>query len=85
MFGPAQARSYELLIARSIASAAANPMTPLSRDQSLIEEGLRSIRVARRGKPSRHIVFYRVGSDGRIEIVRVLHESMDLLRQLNDS
>lgn len=33
-------------------------------------------------KTNRHIVFYRTVTDGRVEIVRILHERMDLRRQI---
>ena len=31
---------------------------------------------------ARHIVFYRILSDGRIRVVRILHDRMDFLRHL---
>lgn len=36
----------------------------------------------RRGRQGRHLIFYRTVDD-RIEIVRVLHERMDIARHLN--
>ena len=45
-----------------------------------------SLRVGYRKKQcGRHLVFYRTGDEGLLEIVRVLHESMDMASRLIDS
>jgi toxin ParE1/3/4 len=46
------------------------------RDCSDIRPGYRKYQVAR------HVIFYRITSDGDIEIVRILHERMDVERHL---
>jgi toxin ParE1/3/4 len=47
-----------------------------------ISPGLYSLHVARRGRHGRHLVLYRVANENTIEIVRILHDSMDLSRHV---
>ncbi len=56
-----------------IQRVAASPKTGLSRDD--VRKNYRSV------KAGRHVLFYLETEDG-IEIMRILHESMDLLRRL---
>ena len=44
--------------------------------------GLRTLHVARHGRRGSHFLMYRVAPKFTIEIVRILHESMDLGRHL---
>ncbi len=48
-------------------------------------KGLRTLHVARGGRRGRHFILFRVGAhEGRpaIEVLRLLHDSMDLVRHL---
>jgi len=51
-------------------------------------EGGRSIEVVRKGyrfsKVKSHLVFYKVGKDGVLEVVRILHEMMDIPNRLKE-
>ncbi len=44
--------------------------------------GLRTVPVARDGRRGSHVVMYRVAAKTTIEIVRILHDKMDLQRHL---
>jgi toxin ParE1/3/4 len=48
------------------------------RDSGYIRKGYRSSKV------KSHLVFYKKSKDGIIEIIRVLHESMDVENRLDD-
>ncbi len=72
-WGPRKRTIYLSKIDDVIQRVAANPKTGLSRDD--IRKDYRSV------KAGRHVLFYRETKDG-IEIMRILHESMDLLRRL---
>ena len=87
-FGTRQQDVYAALIASAIRLVAAEPMRPGSKDRSDLEEGLRSFPLALaagRRRAAAHILYYRVaagrGADG-IEVIRVLHHSMDPRFQL---
>ncbi len=44
----------------------------------VLRDGLRSLHVARRGRRGRHFIMYRASADDTIEVVRILHDGMDL-------
>ena len=81
-FGATQARLYEALILDALGDLGAGPSTPRSRVRDDIAPGHRSLHVARRGRHGSHVLVYRVGRPGVIEVVRILHERMDIARHL---
>lgn len=87
MFGPDQARRYAELFNRIADMAADNPARLGSRDCTPIAEGVRSLHfgiAAGRRAAASHVILYRRErrSDGRLSILRVLHERMDPARHL---
>lgn len=79
-FGVRQADAYAALIDNALDRLAANPFAPPSRDRDTdIGKGYRTIRIAKRG---RHILVYRLEAE-RVVILRILHESMELMRHLS--
>lgn len=78
---------YASLLAAAIRWAAAQPHGPLTRARPELLPEIRSVhtRHLRRehgvGAPV-HVLFYRAGEAGSIEIIRVLHERMDPKRHL---
>ncbi len=70
----AQADKYYGGLLEALAAIAENPGEGGNYEE--IHPGLRGVRVGR------HIVFYRLVSESGIEVVRVLHERMDLKHQL---
>ena len=83
-------RRYAALLASAMRKAAADPMGPLTRGRGELDAGIRSfhIRHARGDDPEAtvkqpvHVLYYRAIQPGLIEIVRVLHESMEPSRHL---
>ncbi len=56
-----------------------------SRRRDEIGEGLFTLHVSRGRRKGRHLVLYRVGDKGMsrmIEVLRLLHDSMDLVRHV---
>ena len=74
-WGAAQRRKYLEILNEGFQRAAARPMSGMNRED--VRAGYRSVKVRH------HLVFYREVGDG-IEIVRVLHESMDVGRQFDE-
>lgn len=66
---------YEMLIG-TCEEVAKKP--DLGRDYSIITESLLGI------KSGRHIIFYQKRAEGQIEILRILHEQMDLKNRLKE-
>ena len=68
------ADKYYLMLIDAFDQAASKP--ELGKDYSTIIENLLGL------KAGRHIIFYRKTEDSRIEIIRILHEEMDLSRRI---
>lgn len=88
-WGVAAANRYADTLASLVQTIAGAPTGPLTRDRSDLLPGLRSAhtRVARGTRGVRapvHVVFFRVAPDV-IEVVRILHERMDVQTQLRAS
>jgi toxin ParE1/3/4 len=81
-FGARQSRIYRNVLIQAIGDLANGPNVAGSRDRDEIMSGLRTLHVARHGHRGRHFLMYRVAEEGIIEIVRILHDGMDLPRHL---
>jgi toxin ParE1/3/4 len=81
-FGQAQARVYARLLATTLEELAVGGPTTTARDE--IANGLFTLHIARRGRKGRHFLMFRVGrGDGAarvLDVLRVLHDAMDLPR-----
>ena len=84
-FGEAQARVYAETLSAALEALTTGPKVAGARARNDIARGLFTLHVARSGRKGRHFVMFRIGSDqGRevIEVVRLLHDAMDLQRHL---
>ena len=81
-FGARQSRVYRDALIQAIGELADGPDLAGSKARDTIMAGLRTLHVARRGRRGSHILMYRVAPKSTIEIVRVLHDRMDLLRHV---
>ncbi|WP_315811442.1 type II toxin-antitoxin system RelE/ParE family toxin [Bradyrhizobium sp. SZCCHNR2028] len=79
-FGRRQAEVYRDTLLRAIGELAYGPDVAGSRARDEIMHGVRTLHVARHGRAGRHLLLYRVGGRGIIEIGRILHDRMDLPR-----
>ena len=84
-FGVRQANTYADTLTEAIeALAEEGPDLAGSRKRDDIGKGLRVLHVARGGRKGRHFLLYRVQSQAKppaINVLRLLHDSMDLPRQ----
>jgi toxin ParE1/3/4 len=80
-FGAVQAASYGGLLAAALARLERGPAITAARQREEIGAGLRTLHVGRRG---RHVIMFRIGSgvDRTIDVLRILHDAMDLARHL---
>ena len=81
-WGPAQRRQYRLLIEHTLADLLDNPQHPASRPRDEIRPGIRTLHIARPGRPARHLIAYRCAEDGDLHVIRLVHDAMDLSRAL---
>ena len=82
-FGHAQARIYSETLTRAIQALTGGPRVAGSQQRGGIARGLMTLHVARGGRKGRHFVLYRVSETTEaptIEVLRLLHDSMDLGR-----
>jgi toxin ParE1/3/4 len=94
-FGAAGRLRYEALLVRAILDVADDPERAGSRSRPEIAAAARTYHLyhSRNRVPAatgrvrrpRHLLLYRTNDDGRIEIGRVLHDSMDLARHLPEA
>jgi toxin ParE1/3/4 len=80
-FGDRQARIYADSLSAALTALTAGPTTVGAKDRSEIGTGVFALHVARGGHKGRHFVLFRVGPDKRqrhIEVLRLLHDAMDL-------
>ena len=83
-WGEKQRRHYRLLIENALGDLLDSPEPPASRARDEIRLGIRTFHIARRGHPARHLIVYRVASDGIIQVIRLLHDAMELSRTILD-
>lgn len=82
-FGEEQADLYKGILRSAIASLRAGPSIAGARPRPDIAKGLHSLHAARERNRARHLVLFHIDGEMRIEIVRILHDSMDLQRHLS--
>ncbi|MCD0419097.1 type II toxin-antitoxin system RelE/ParE family toxin [Rubrivivax sp. JA1024] len=81
-FGARQAQIYRDTLIAAIGELAGGPDVVSSRARDEILVGLRTLHVARHGRRGSHFLLYRTTNGSTIEIVRILHDSMDLRRHV---
>ena len=79
-WGINQAREYSALIREALVAIGTDPSLGKARDDIL--PGIFAHHISQRGRPARHIVFYRIRSKGTVEVIRLLHDAMDFVRHL---
>jgi toxin ParE1/3/4 len=84
-FGDKQARVYANLIAAALVALSDGPTTVGVKERPEIAKGLFTLHVARGNRRGRHFVLFRIAGKGRartIEVLRLLHDAMDLERHV---
>jgi toxin ParE1/3/4 len=81
-FGARQSRVYRDTLVQAIGELAGGPDAAGSRARDEIMPGLRTLHVARHGRRGSHFLMYRAAPNSTIEIVRILHDRMDLKRHV---
>lgn len=82
-FGERQALVYAETVRRALQALISGPEVIGAKARDDIVKGLYSLHVAREGRKGRHFVMSRIaprGADDVIEVLRILHDSMDLAR-----
>jgi toxin ParE1/3/4 len=81
-FGARQSRVDRDTLLQAIGELTGGPDVAASRARDEVMAGLRTLHVARRGRRGSHFLMYRAAPNSTIEIVRILHDRMELQRRL---
>lgn len=84
-FGTRQAKIYSETIARAVVALTDGPDAVGVKPREDLAPGIKTLHAARLGRKSRHFVVFRVRPGKTIEILRVLHDSMDFARHVTAS
>ena len=81
-FGNSQASTYQVTLLEALAALEQGPMAPGSISRENFFPRARVLHVARNGRRGRHFIVYRESKNAVIEVIRILHDAMDLARHL---
>ena len=82
-FGKQQALIYEETLALGLEALTEGPGIIGVKDRNDIAPGIKTLHVARGGRKGRHLIVFRVGEHSWIDIVRILHDSMEMSRHVD--
>ena len=81
-FGQQQAVAYAETLSLAISALAEGPEVLGAKRRDEIGNGILTLHVDRQGRKGRHFVVFRVGGASTIDVLRLLHDSMDLVRHV---
>lgn len=76
---------YRQTLVTALRALGAGPDTLGARGRDEIAPNLRSLHVARLGRRGRHVILFRATDMGEIQVVRILHDAMDLARHVPEA
>jgi toxin ParE1/3/4 len=81
-FGQQQLDAYKVTLVEALTAleAGADLLGSVARDE--IRPNLRTLHVARKGRRGRHFILYRASQNNMIDVIRILHDQMDLARHI---
>ena len=82
-FGPLQARTYAATLSAALQALAAGPSVVGVKIRPEIGVAIHTLHVARNGRKSRHFIVFRVADGQVIDVLRLLHDGMDLQKHLS--
>ncbi|MGL1835130.1 type II toxin-antitoxin system RelE/ParE family toxin [Rhodocyclaceae bacterium SMB388] len=83
-FSPRQARVYETTLRNALTALVHGPGAPGVRARPDLGVGVICLHVARKRRKGRHFIVFRAHDDKNlIEVLRILHDSMDLARHID--
>jgi toxin ParE1/3/4 len=84
-FRDLQARIYADTLSAALVDLTAGPTMVGAKERSEIGKRIFTLHVARGGRKGRHFILFRVGAhkdERHIEVLRLLHEAIDLTRHI---
>ena len=84
-FGASQASKYLEVIASALEDLMIGPKPIGSKTREDIGPNIRSLHVQRKGNKGRHLLVFKEAKNQTIQVLRLLHDSMDLARHSLES
>jgi toxin ParE1/3/4 len=81
-FGERQAETYAETLTLAIEALHDGPEQLGAKARDDIGPGIRTLHMARQGRSGRHFVLFSEAKDQCIDVLRLLHDSMDLARHI---
>jgi toxin ParE1/3/4 len=81
-FGQQKAVAYAETLSLAFSALAEGPEVLGAKRRDEIGNGILTLHAARQGRKGRHFVVFRVGGASTIDVLRLLHDSMDLVRHV---
>lgn len=81
-FGAAQARIYAMTLSLALEALLDGPEILGVKIRHELGPSIRTLHVARQGRNGRHFIIFRISTPNVIDVLRVLHDSMDLPRHI---
>ena len=81
-FGQQQAVAYAETLSLAVSSLTEGAEVSGAKRRDEIGNGVLTLHVARQGRKGRHFVVFRIGGASTIDVLRLLHDSMDLVRHV---
>lgn len=82
-FGKEQSMIYAETLTLGLEALTAGPGIIGVKSRSDIAPGIKTLHVAKGGRKGRHVIVFRVGEHSMIDILRILHDSMDMSRHVD--
>ncbi|MFT4241819.1 MAG: type II toxin-antitoxin system RelE/ParE family toxin [Acidovorax sp.] len=81
-FGARQTQAYRVTLREAIMVLHDGPSTLGVRQRDDLGPGIHTLHVARNGRKGRHFIVFRAGGGPTIDVLRLLHDSMELSARL---
>ena len=82
-FGSQQAAIYVETIALAAEALREGPATLGAKQREDLGSGIYTLHVARDGRKGRHFLVFHISGDHSLEVLRILHDTMDLPAHIN--
>lgn len=83
-FGERQVQIYGATIKESLQALHAGPSIIGVKQRDDIGAGIHALHIARNGRKGRHFILFRIVQPHTVEVLRILHDSMDLSARLTN-
>lgn len=81
-YGARKLEAYKATLLDALAALEFGPDIPGSAARDDILPGLRTLHIARKGRRGRHFILFRASPDYAMDLLRILHDQMDLPRHI---